>query len=260
MFEQIKREQLNQASRKVQTSKFELSRLENKREEIELMQSRLKEELAEIEKHIGTVKEEIVHFINVREQIETGDRDFEIKAELLSDITVRQQPVRQQLVEQAVRQQLVEQAVRQQQQQQQLVEQQVRQQQQQQQQQQQPLVRSVSAERKRDVTTNPRYPYSEFWKNFGSNTRLYIKISSNEPDHGGFVDVVNRVIVADQPVGGNAIFRSFNEWTVAHVAELNKQRNTKTSKSAYNVIWYQDKSTGEWISLLKTAVVGNVIN
>ena len=221
MFEQIKREQLNQASRKVQTSKFELSRLENKREEIALMQSKLREELAEVEKHIGTVKDEIVHFINEREQIATGDRDFEIKAELLSDITVRQQSVQQQ---------------------------------------QQPFVRSVSAERKRDVTTNPRYPYSEFWKNFRSNTRLYIKISSNEPEHGGFVDVVNRVIVADQPVGGNAIFRSFNEWTVAHVAELNKQRNTKTSKSAYNVIWYQEKSTGEWKSLLKTAVVGNVIN
>ena len=226
MFEQVKREQLNQASRKVQTSKFELSRLENKREEIALMQSRLREELAEVEKHIGTVKEEIVHFINEREQIATGDRDFEIKAELLSDITVRQQSV-----EQPVRQQ-----------------------------QQQPLVRSVSAERKRDVTTNPRYPCSEFWRNFGSNTRVYIKISPNEPRHAGFVNVVKRVIVADEPVGGKTIFKTFNEWTVAHVAELNKQRDTKTSKSAYNVIWYEDKTTGEWISLLKTAVVGNVIN
>ena len=55
MFEQVKREQLNQASRKVQTSKFELSRLKNKREENALMQSRLREESAEIEKHIKTV-------------------------------------------------------------------------------------------------------------------------------------------------------------------------------------------------------------
>ena len=215
MFEQVKREQLNQTSRKVQTSKFELSRLENKREEIALMQSRLMEELAEVEKHIETVKKEIVHFTNVREQIATGGRDFEIKAELLSDITARQS------VEQPVQQQ------------------------------QPSLVRSVSAERKRDVTTNPRYPYSDFWKNFGSNTRLYIRVSPNEPRHGG---------LSDEPVGGKNIFKSFNEWTVAHVAELNKQRDTKTSKSAYNVIWYEDKCTGEWVSLLKTAVIGNVIN
>ena len=224
MFEQVKREQLNQTSRKVQTSKFELSRLENKREEIALMQSRLMEELAEVEKHIETVKKEIVHFTNVREQIATGGRDFEIKAELLSDITARQS------VEQPVQQQ------------------------------QPSLVRSVSAERKRDVTTNPRYPYSDFWKNFGSNTRLYIRVSPNEPRHGGLVNVVKRVIVSDEPVGGKNIFKSFNEWTVAHVAELNKQRDTKTSKSAYNVIWYEDKCTGEWVSLLKTAVIGNVIN
>ena len=226
MFEQVKREQLNQASRKVQTSKFELSRLENKKEEIALMQSRLMEELTEVKKHIETVKEEIVHFIHEREQIASGDRDFEIKAELLSDITMRQQPVQQQPVQQR----------------------------------QSTLVRSVSAERKRDLTTNPRYPCSEFWKNFRTNTRLCIKISPNQPEHGGFVDVGRRVIVADEPVGGRTIFKSFNEWTVAHVAELNKQRDTKTSKSAYNVIWYEDKSSGEWISLLKTAVVGNVIN
>ena len=248
MFEQVKREQLNQASRKVQTSKFELSRLENKKEEIALMQSRLTEELAEVEKHIGTVKEEIVHFIHEREQIASGDRDFEIKAELLSDITVRQQLVEpQQPIVHQQQSTLVQQPV-------------VQQRQPVVQQRQSTLVRSASAERKRDVTTNPRYPCSEFWKNFRTNTRLYIKISPNEPRHAGFVNVVKRVIVADEPVGGKTIFKSFNEWTVAHVAELNKQRDTKTSKSAYNVIWYEDKSSGEWISLLKTAVVGNVIN
>ncbi len=220
MFEQVKREQLNQASRKVQTSKFELSRLKNKREENALMQSRLREESAEIEKHIKTVEEEITQFQKEREKIATGERDFEIKAELLSDITVR---CHESFV-------------------------------------QQPLVRSVSAERKRDVTSNPRYPSFEFWKNFGSNTRLYIKISSNEPEHGGFVDVSKRVIVADEAVGGKTIFKSFNEWTVAHVAELNKHRNTKTSKSAYSVIWYQNKCSNEWISLSTTAVVGNIIN
>lgn len=228
MFEQVKREQLNQASRKAQTSKFELSRLENKREENALMQFRLREESDEIEKHIKIVKEEIIQFIHEREQIATGKKDFEIRAGLLSDIAVRNEGNRQQPPQQM--------------------------------QLQQPLIRSVSAERKRDVTTNPRYACSEFYKNFGSNTHIYLKISANEPKHNAMVDVNKRVIVAEQPIGGKIIFKSFNEWTVAHLAELNKQRDTKTSKSAYNVIWYQDNATGEWNSLMTTAVVGNIIN
>ena len=220
MFEQSKRDCLNQASRKVQTCKFELSQYENKRAENARLQVELLEESVQIEKTIKSLTKEVVRFEKERQHIVSGDGDFDIQAGLLTDIAVSTR-TRAQIVAPVI-------------------------------------VRSVSAPRKRDTAINPRYPCSEFYRNFGSNTRLYIKV--HRASFGGMVDVDRRIIVADEAIGGKTIFRSFNEWTVAHIAELNKTRDTKTSKSAYNVIWYQEKKTGEWVSLMTTAVIGNIIN
>jgi hypothetical protein len=230
MFEQSKRDCLNQASRKVQTCKFELSQYENKRTENARLQVELREESVQIEKTIKSLTKEVARFEKERQHIASGDGDFDIQMGILTDVAVSTRvrasnpnvaPVVAHVVAPLI-------------------------------------VRSVSAPRKRDLTINPRYPCSEFYRNFGSNTRLYIKV--HRASFGGMVDVENRVIVADEAIGGKTIFRSFNEWTVAHVAELNKTRDTKTSKSAYNVIWYQEKKTGEWVSLMTTAVIGNIIN
>lgn len=223
MFEQSKRDCLNQASRKIQTCKFELSQYENKRAENARLQVELLEESVQIEKTIKSLTKEVIRFEKERQHIVSGDGDFDIQAGLLTDIAVSTR-VRSLATTPIVA----------------------------------PIVRSVSAPRKRDMTINPRYPCSEFYRNFGSNTRLYIKV--HRASFGGMVDVDRRVIVADEAIGGKTIFRSFNEWTVAHIAELNKTRDTKTSKSAYNVIWYQEKKTGEWVSLMTTAVIGNIIN
>ena len=220
MFEQSKRDCLNQASRKIQTCKFELSQYENKRAENARLQVELLEESVQIEKTIKSLTKEVARFEKERQHIVSGDGDFDIQAGLLTDIAVSTR-TRAPVIAPVI-------------------------------------VRSVSAPRKRDMTINPRYPCSEFYRNFGSNTRLYIKV--HRASFGGMVDVERRVIVADEAIGGKTIFRSFNEWTVAHIAELNKTRDTKTSKSAYNVIWYQEKRTGEWVSLMTTAVIGNIIN
>ena len=217
MFEQVKRECLNQSARKVQTCKFELSQYENKRTENARLQAELQEESVQIEKTIKRLTKEVARFEKERQHIVSGDGDFDIQAGILTDIAVSTR-VRARNPVVAL-----------------------------------PITRSISAPRKRDMTINPRYPCSEFYKNFGSNTRLYIKV--HRTSFGGTVDVEKRVIVADEAVGGKTIFRSFNEWTVAHTAELNM-----TNRSAYNVIWYEDKKTGEWVSLMTTAVVGNIIN
>ena len=227
MFEQSKRDCLNQASRKIQTCKFELSQYENKRAENARLQVELLEESVQIEKTIKSLTKEVIRFEKERQHIVSGDGDFDIQAGLLTDIAVSTR------VRSLATTPIVAPIVA-------------------------PIVRSVSAPRKRDMTINPRYPCSEFYRNFGSNTRLYIKV--HRASFGGMVDVERRVIVADEAIGGKTIFRSFNEWTVAHIAELNKTRDTKTSKSAYNVIWYQEKRTGEWVSLMTTAVIGNIIN
>lgn len=227
MFEQSKRDCLNQASRKIQTCKFELSQYENKRAENARLQVELLEESVQIEKTIKSLTKEVIRFEKERQHIVSGDGDFDIQAGLLTDIAVSTR------VRSLATTPIVAPIVA-------------------------PIVRSVSAPRKRDMTINPRYPCSEFYRNFGSNTRLYIKV--HRASFGGMVDVDRRVIVADEAIGGKTIFRSFNEWTVAHIAELNKTRDTKTSKSAYNVIWYQEKKTGEWVSLMTTAVIGNIIN
>jgi hypothetical protein len=226
IFEQIKREKMNQNSRKLKVSKFEIEILQKQRLENIQNQRKLKEEQTEMEMRLGCLRSEMDELARVGQQLADGVQDFEIQTEVLAtiDTSVKRKNSKKST-----------------------------------QQPQQP-VRSVSATRVRDTTTNPRYPCTEFYRNFGSNTNLYLKINNKHAIIYGKVDVSRRLIVSDVAFGPEqkTEFRSFNEWAVAYISSF--EEGTKTSVNAYSCIWFQDERTSEWSSLMTTAVVGNVIN
>jgi len=231
IFEQIKREKMNQNSRKMKVSKFEIEILQKQRLENIQNQRKLKEEQTEMEMRIDCLRREMDTMARVEQQIADGHQDFEIQAEVLAtiDTSVKRKNSKKSTLRDG-------------------------------QQQQQPQVRSVSATRVRDTTTNPRYPCTEFYRNFGSNTNLYLKINNKYATIYGKVDVSRRLIVSDVAIGPaqKTEFRSFNEWAVAYLS--NFKEGTKTSVNTYSCIWFQDNLTNQWTSLMTTAVVGNVIN
>jgi hypothetical protein len=230
IFEQIKREKMNQNSRKMKVSKFEIEMLQRQRTENIQNQRKLKEEQVEMETRIGCLRGEMEELARVGQQLADGFKDFEIQTEVLAtiDTSVKRKKSKKSTTPQ--------------------------------QQPQQTQVRSVSATRTRDTTTNPRYPCTEFYRNFGSNTKLYLKINNKHDIIYGSVDVSRRLIVSDVALGPEqkTEFKSFNEWVVAYISSFDK--GAKTCASAYSCIWFQDNRTSEWTSLMTTAVVGNVIN
>lgn len=229
IFEQIKREKVNQNSRKMKVSKFEIEILQKQRLENIQNQRKLKEEQTEMETRISCLRGEMEELARVGQQLADGLQDFEIQAEVLTtiDTSVKRKNSKKTIT--------ITQP-------------------------QQTQVRSVSATRTRDTTTNPRYPCTEFYRNFGSNTKLYMKINNKHAIIYGTVDVSRRLIVSDVALGPaqKTEFRSFNEWVVAYISSF--EEGAKTCASAYSCIWFQDKRTSEWSSLMTTAVVGNVIN
>jgi hypothetical protein len=231
IFEQIKREKMNQNSRKMKVAKFEIEMLQRQRLENIQNQRKLKEEQTEMEMRIGCLREEMDTMARVEQQIADGLKDFEIQAEALTTIetSVKRRNTKKTALKQG-------------------------------QQQQQTQVRSVSATRTRDTTTNPRYSCTEFYRNFGSNTNLYLKINNKYATICGKVDVSRRLIVSDVALGASqkTEFKSFNEWAVAYISSF--KEGSKTSVNAYSCIWFQDNLTNQWSSLMTTAVVGNVIN
>lgn len=68
MFEQLKREKMNQATRKIQTTKFELNRLKN--------------EQSEMEKNITLLTEELLQYEEERELLLNGSKDIDIRMEI----------------------------------------------------------------------------------------------------------------------------------------------------------------------------------
>jgi hypothetical protein len=234
IFEQIKRDKVNQNSRKMKVSKFEIEILQKQRLENIQNQRKLKEEQTEMETRISCLRCEMEELARVGQQLADGLQDFEIQAEVLTtiDTSVKRRNSKKTTTTTTTPQP----------------------------QPQQTQVRSVSATRTRDTTTNPRYPCTEFYRNFGSNTNLYMKINNKHATIYGTVDVSRRLIVSAVALGPaqKTEFRSFNEWVLAYISSF--EEGAKTCASAYSCIWFQDNLTNQWTSLMTTAVVGNVIN
>ena len=229
MFEQIKREKMNQVSRKIQVAKFETEMLQRVRSENMQMQTKLNEERVELETRIDCLQDEMEMLAITNQRLENGCQDFEIQTEVLTTIgtiTTRKNIRKQSEPKKTPAK---------------------------------PLVRAVSATRIRDTTINPRYPCTEFYRYFGSDTKLCLRINNKCPPIGGQVDILRKRIISDVAIGPlqKLEFKSFHEWTIDYASSL--KENNRVS-NAYNCIWFQDKRTNEWVSLLKTAVVGNIIN
>ena len=226
MFEQVRREKMNQTSRKIQINKFEMSRLKSKRTENIQTRISLKAECVELDESIARLAVEMTGLEQEKQQIEAGQKDFEIQAEVYASL----EPLMD--TRDTRRHEIIVQPRQ--------------------------VVRSVSASRPRDMTINPRYACSEFYKNFGSDTRFEMRVRSSVIE--GYINVDRRVIISDVPIGssGKTVFKSLNEWVTTYMKDSDP--SLIAVGNAYKIVWYQEKATNEWVSLMSTAVVGNVIN